>query len=107
MARKKLAAQASGPRGLRWLAVYVGKRSRIVWADNAFQAGLVAELYYGKPERIEPAPADYRNASRGGSKTRRIGLRMTDEQLAELHRRYGPPGTFTANILKRLLTPSA
>ena len=93
---------------LRWFVVYLAPlRRRVVWAATKVEATTKATLEWSAPDRIEPAPADYRNKSRGGTRNRKLALRLSEEQLVELHRRYGEPiGSFTRNLLDRLLPPA-
>jgi hypothetical protein len=104
--------QAYDPkRGYRW-KILVNGRQKIIWARDAKAAANAARLL-APPDadigRPEPATADWRSARRGGSKTRQIGVRVTEDQyrtLQAMWRRSGTP-RFSEWLLERLLRGAA
>jgi hypothetical protein len=87
-------------RGLRWAALLPGGHRRLFYAADSEAAARIAAAHHPDHQGVVPAPADGRNAPRGGAgRILTYRLRLTPEEFARL-KSTCPTAT---DVRKRLL----
>ncbi len=73
----------------RWAVRLDGGTTQITWAPSKAAAARKAGVSVA---RVEPISGDWRNEPRGGVKTKRIAIRVTEEQWAAIRARAEQSG---------------
>lgn len=93
-------------RGYRWFAVTTGK-TRIVWGHTKQLATVAAKRVaadFGEELiKLAPAPADHRNAPRGGRLTQKLTFLVSQEDWDLLHEVFPTDGTFAVSVRNLLM----
>lgn len=93
-------------RGYRWHAVTTGKK-HIVWGHTKELATVAAERVAADSGeeliKLDPAPADYRNAPRGGKLTQKLTFLVSQKDWDLLHEVFPTDGTFAASVRNLLM----